>query len=100
MIIKKAFAEDACKLSFMGKFTFSDHQNFKSVLDIIKSGDYEFVELNLLGLEYVDSAALGMFLVAKQEAEKNNCEIYISNPTGHVKNMFELSNFDTLFEIK
>lgn len=100
MIIKKTFSQNGCKFSFVGKFTFSDHQNFRSVLDITKSGDVEFIELDLSGLEYVDSAALGMFLVAKQEADKNDCKIYLSNPVGHVKNMFELSNFNTLFEIK
>ena len=100
MIIKKSLLDGGCKFSLTGKFTFSDHQNFRTVIETIKSDGVEVVELDLGGLEYLDSAALGMFLVAKQETEKNNCRLYLSNPVGHVKNMFELSNFNTLFEIR
>ncbi|HCR85772.1 MAG TPA: anti-sigma factor antagonist [Alphaproteobacteria bacterium] len=100
MNIKRVIGENSVKFLLSGKFTFSDHQNFRSVVDATKQPGTKRVEIDLSGVEFVDSAALGMFLVARQEATKNNCELHLLNPVGHVKNMFELSNFNTLFDLR
>lgn len=100
MNIKKAIGENNTKFTLSGKFTFSDHQNFRAVIEAAKQKGMKRVEIDLSGVDFVDSAALGMFLVVRQEATKNNCELQLVNPVGHVKNMFELSNFNTLFDIR
>jgi anti-anti-sigma factor len=100
MNLKKTSGENFVKFFLSGKFTFSDHQNFRQVIEATKMPNVNKVEIDLSGLEFVDSAALGMFLVARQEATKKNCELILINPAGHVKNMFQLSNFNTLFQIR
>ena len=99
MIIKKSVGESTLNFNLTGKFMFSDHQTFRSIIETIKTTDYPNILLDVSGLEFVDSAALGMFLVAREEAKKKNLNLKLKGPTGHVQKMFNLSNFPSLFSI-
>lgn len=99
MNLKKTLANDTCTFTLSGKFVFLDHQAFRPIVDIVKKAEVPNVKLDLAGLEFVDSAALGMFLVVRDEAKKNNINLTLANPTGHVQKMFTLSNFSSLFNI-
>ncbi len=99
MNLKKTLTKDSCTYSLSGKFTFADHQAFRTVIDSIRAGEAPSYTLELSGLEFVDSAALGIFLVAREEAKKKNLNLTLVNPTGHVQKMFTLSNFSALFNI-
>jgi HptB-dependent secretion and biofilm anti anti-sigma factor len=99
MNIKKSTTKDSIIYTLSGKFTFSDHQMFRAVIDSIRNGESSNYVLELADLEFVDSAALGMFLVAREETKKKNFNLTLSNPAGHVLKMFTLSNFTSLFNI-
>lgn len=99
MNIKKSGSKDNTIYSLSGKFTFSDHQTFRSIIESIKNSEAVKFTLDLATLEFVDSAALGMFLVAREEAKKKNVELVLQGPMGHVQKMFQLSNFSSLFTI-
>lgn len=99
MNIKKTLNKDICTFSLSGKFTFSDHQTFRAIIEAIKAGEAPNFTIDLSSLEFVDSAALGMFLVAREEAKKKNINLTLAGPTGHVQKMFTLSNFSSLFNI-
>ncbi len=100
MNLRKTVSNDVYEVSLSGKFTFTDHQNFRTLVTALSSGVITTMIIDLSNLEFVDSAALGMFLVAKEEAKKNNVALILQNPVGHVQKMFELSNFKSLFEIR
>ncbi len=100
MNLKKTTNGGTCEFTLSGKFTFSDHQTFRNVINVISSKTITSVILELSNLEFIDSAALGMFLVAREEAKKNNVELILQSPVGHVQKMFDLSNFRTLFEVR
>jgi HptB-dependent secretion and biofilm anti anti-sigma factor len=51
-------------------------------------------------VQEVDSAGLGMLLLARDEAKKNNRELILKGPCGQVKRMFGVTKFDTLFSIE
>jgi anti-anti-sigma factor len=99
MNIKRKEAGDGVIYSLVGKFTFSDHANFRKVIDSVKDSNYKSVTLDIENLDFVDSAALGLLLVIREETEKAGLSLSIKNPTGQVKKMFDLSNFNTLFNI-
>jgi anti-anti-sigma factor len=88
-----------CNLKMQGKFTFSDHSNFKEVLQVFKDGAVNQIEVDLSQVEFVDSAALGLLLLVRDEAKKASKRIVIKNPQGQVKKMFEISRFYELFEV-
>ena len=100
MEIRKSSNGSHYSFSLSGKFTFSDHSSFKSIIDTLKSGEVSSVSLDLSNLDFVDSAALGMLLIAREEAEKNNMSLTIIKPTGQIDKMFKISKFDTLFNIE
>ena len=87
-------------VTLSGKFTFSDHPAFREILKKITESDVRQVILKMAAVDFVDSAALGMLLLARDEAQKYQKELVIHGATGQVKKTFELAKFDTLFVIK
>jgi len=99
MQLKKQFNGNSCSFQLSGKFTFADHQNFRQIIETIKSGKFTSVQLDFTNVDFLDSAALGMILVSREESQKNSVELTLSNPVGHVQKMFELSDFYSMFNI-
>ena len=87
-------------VTLSGTFTFSDHPGFRDILQKIEDGDVRQIVLHLSGVEFVDSAALGMLLLALDEAEKHQKPLVLSGATGQVKKMFDMARFDTLFTLR
>jgi anti-anti-sigma factor len=99
MEFRKSISGTACQIALTGKFTFADHSNFRNVIDSVKDPIVSAVTLDLSGLDFIDSAALGMLLIVRDEANKRGFKITLFKPQGHVLKMFKLSKFDTLFNI-
>lgn len=83
-----------------GKFTFSDHADFKDLFELFKGDALETLEFDVEKLDFVDSAALGLLLLVRDEAEKHSTHLILIKPTGQVKKMFEISRFYELFDVK
>ena len=88
-----------CTIDISGKFTFSDHVEFKKLFDIYEDSSVNQVDFNFTSLDFVDSAALGLLLLAKDGAAKGNKKLRLLKPNEQVKKMFEISRFYELFEI-
>ena len=77
-----------------------NHAQFREILQAMGGKDVRQVVLHMSGVEFVDSAALGMMLLAADEAEKHKKQLIISGATGQVKKMFDMARFDTLFTMQ
>ena len=82
---------DNCKIVMTGKFTFSDHIEFKKILNIFKEKKIKTLEINLAQVTFVDSAALGLLLLVRDETEKHSVQLSILQPQGQVQKMFKIS---------
>lgn len=100
MQIKKKIEGDKILFFLNGKFTFADNQAFRGVIECLKNKDANTVIIDLTDVDFLDSAALGMLLVAREEASKSGAELILENAVGHVKKMFELSDFNSMFNIR
>ncbi len=82
------------------RFSFNDNAEFREVLE--RTEDHEVRELvfNMAQVDFVDSAALGMLLLARETAMKHGKSITISGATGQPKKMFDMAKFDTMFTIR
>lgn len=87
------------KAVIAGNFTFSDHELFRKVLEHISSSEVKQVVINLASTSFVDSAAMGMFLLARDEASKHGKTLSLEGAGGQVKKMFDLANFKNLFSL-
>ena len=97
MDMVKNLHQGVCDVTLSGKFTFNDHPVFRDLLDNISENEVQKVVLHMAGVEFVDSAALGMLLLALDETQKHQKQLVISGATGQVKKMFDMARFNALF---
>ena len=83
-----------------GSFTFRDHDTFFEVVSMIKTCYEKRVVLNMSECEFLDSAALGMLVIAHDEAVAKKVNLVIKGVQGQVKDVLYASRFDTLYEFE
>ena len=83
-----------------GSFTFRDHDTFFEVVSMIKTGYEKRVVLNMSECEFLDSAALGMLVIAHDEAVAKKVNLVIKGVHGKVKDVLYAARFDTLYEFE
>lgn len=91
---------DGTVIALRGAFTFKDHHSFRAVLDLLKESSGRRHVLDLSSLEFLDSAALGMLLIADEEAKSDGWKLILRNPAARIANLMQLSSMDTIFEIE
>ena len=87
------------EIEFNGRLTYSDYSLFRQITDILGESANQECVFNLSELEFIDSAGLGMLLLARDKIQDCRGHITLLNPTGQVKKMIELGRFDALFKI-
>lgn len=77
-----------------GKFTFHQHKEFRAMLDaaFAKTPDQLIVDLSLT--TYLDSAALGMLLIARDKFSGN---VVLKGARGPVMNVLTIASFQKIF---
>jgi anti-anti-sigma factor len=89
-----------CIVALTDSFTFNDHHAFRALLDTIKTSKGHQHVLDLSGLEFVDSAALGMLLIANDEARNSGCSLILRHPPERIARLIQLAAMDTIFSIE
>jgi anti-anti-sigma factor len=87
-------------IALRGSFTFKDHHGFRAVLDILAATSGSLKILDLSKIEFLDSAALGMLMIAEEETVRAHGVLTLRNPSAPIARLFELSSMDTLFKIE
>lgn len=87
------------RLELSGNFTFSDNATFRTILSTLRDSGASALTVDMGGLEFIDSAALGMLLLLHDEASRKGVEVSVSGASGQIKQMLQLSNFDEIFRI-
>ncbi|MBF0285061.1 MAG: STAS domain-containing protein [Magnetococcales bacterium] len=88
-------------ISIKGRFNFEMHSQFRTAYQSETAGDNrktKFV-IDLTGAEYIDSSALGMLLLLREEAGGNEADIEIINARPEIRKILETANFQRLFKI-
>ena len=88
------------EIGLIGRFTFNDNDNFRTILNTMGKPDIDYIVFKLEHTDFIDSAALGMFLIAKEESEKLGRNLQLNRPRGYVKKIFEISKFYSIFDVK
>ena len=57
------------------------------------------VVLDLSGLEYVSSAGLRCFMLASRQAKQHQMKIYVAALQPMVREIFEISHFNLIFQV-
>ena len=88
---------ESVKIVIQGRFDFGSHQDFRESYDKNESTVKEYV-VDMAETSYLDSSALGMLLLLRDHAG-SDAVIKIINCNADVFKIFEISNFDQMFEI-
>lgn len=87
-------------LMLSGRFDFNSHRDFRSAYESAMGPDEaREIALDLGGVEYLDSSALGMLLVLRDKVAAANKSIVLTNVQGAVKQVLDIANFGKLFQI-
>ncbi|MBF0623816.1 MAG: STAS domain-containing protein [Magnetococcales bacterium] len=90
-------------ISIKGRFNFEMHSQFRTAyqneIDGSGGGKGQRFIIDLTGTEYIDSSALGMLLLLREEAGANEADIEIINARPEIRKILETANFQRLFKI-
>lgn len=89
--------KDGKEIMISGSFTFRDHDSFFEIISLIKAAQDKKIVFNLVECDFIDSAALGMFVIAHDEASSKSVELSIKGVQGKVRDVMYAARFDSLY---
>jgi len=89
--------KDGKEVVISGAFTFRDHDTFFEIISLIKTAQDKKIVFNLTDCDFIDSAALGMFVIAHDEASSKSVDLIIKGVQGKVKDVMFAARFDSLY---
>lgn len=94
--------ENVAEIVVSGPFKFDLHAQFRQLVDdALAYAGVRSIEVNLYEADYIDSSALGMMLVLKQQANKANInDLVITGSRGTVRQVLEVARFDKFFMLR
>lgn len=99
--VNSAIHQGVATLSLRGRFDFSQYSVFKEQQQkILEEPGLKAVVLDVRGLDYLDSAALGIMLVLLDRAREVNAPVTIRNAQGVVREILDVAHFDRMFTIE
>jgi HptB-dependent secretion and biofilm anti anti-sigma factor len=93
-------SENIFEVRLSDRLSFSDNSAFRKLLDDMQTSKTRQWVINLAGLVSVDSAGLGMFIIAAEAAKRGGTALTLRGPTGHVRRLIELSKIDKLMNVE
>jgi anti-anti-sigma factor len=86
-------------IALQGRFDFNAHREFREAVDqAVKDAAHE-IHVDLAGVDYLDSSALGMLLMLRDRAKGAGKEVALANARGSVKQVIDIANFGKLFAL-
>ncbi len=101
MAIKSGGSEEqnSINIEVSGRFDFSVHEDFRGAYEgKVQVGAK--VVIDMAGVDYMDSSALGMLLLLREYVGESKADIRLVNSSGEIRNILEVSNFGQLFKIE
>lgn len=100
MILNTRQDDGEFQVQLASKFGFNDHRAFRDALTQVGSSGCATGVLDLSRLQSIDSAGLGMLLIAAETARKAKWTLVIRNPQGQVKRMLEIADLGKVLDIQ
>jgi anti-anti-sigma factor len=93
--------QETAVIQLKGRFDFGGHRDFKRCYEgAFAQTGVRNITIDLKNVDYVDSAALGMLLLLKQQADKRTVPVTLLDCAPMVKEIFDVANFDQIFDIR
>jgi len=83
-----------------GRLTFNDHARLRALIGEMAQSRATRQVLDLSSLEFVDSAGIGMLLIAREEMVNNSKELILRAATGQVKRVLTVAQIGKILTIE
>ena len=84
--------------SIIGRFDFEMHQDFRGAIK--QAGpDLNKYTVDMGAVEDMDSSALGMLLLLRENAGGDNANVQLVRCRPDIKDILKMANFQTIFDI-
>jgi len=90
---------DEKQIALSGTFTFADNKKFKQMMAAINDKYIKTVALDFAAVEFIDSGALGMLLLFRDECLSKHITVSLRAAQGQVDKIFKIAKFDQLFSV-
>jgi HptB-dependent secretion and biofilm anti anti-sigma factor len=91
--------EGKTTIALQGRFDFNSHREFRDAVDrAVKEAATEIL-VDLSGVDYLDSSALGMLLVLRDKAKGAGKNVVLASARGAVRQVIDIANFGKLFTL-
>lgn len=90
---------DALLIALTGTFRFDDSELFKGVLKAIDNFDGQGITIDLAGTTALDSAGVGMLLLAHERAKKQSKVVTLRGAQGSVQHVLDVTKIDMIMTV-
>jgi len=91
--------EGKTTIALQGRFDFNSHREFREAVDRAIKETASEIHVDLSGVDYLDSSALGMLLVLRDKAKGTGKTVVLANARGAVRQVIDIANFGKLFTL-
>ena len=92
-------ADGKAVIKLQGRFDFNAHREFREIIDKAMAATAREMQIDMSGVDYLDSSALGMLLMLRDKAKTATRDVALTNCSGAVKQVLEIANFSKLFKV-
>ncbi len=83
-----------------GRLTFNDHAKLRALIREMLQNKAKRQVLDLSALEFVDSAGIGMLLIAREEMSNADKQLVLRAATGQVKRVLTVAQLNKIVAIE
>ncbi len=83
-----------------GRLTFNDHAKLRALIREMLQNKAKRQVLDLSTLEFVDSAGIGMLLIAREEMANAEKQLVLRSATGQVKRVLTVAQLNKIVTIE
>ena len=95
-----ATAAEATEIRLLGRLTFDDHLKFNDIKKLAEDATGGAVVFDLSGLDFIDSAGLGMLVIFEDIASTAKASVTIRGARGIVRKLMDLVNFGEVIRLE
>jgi anti-anti-sigma factor len=99
MQIERSSTDGAVVVRIEGRFEFSTRNEYKRLIGQIVQEGHRRLVLDLEGVTFLDSSALGLMLLTDQNFKLKKGSFSLVKPTGYVRQVIELANLPRVIPV-
>lgn len=101
MAINVQILDRSARIALSGRFDFVVHRDFKDAyLPLIDNVAVREIVIEMSGVDYLDSAALGMLMLLNERAKEAGKPVTLLNASGVALQVMDIANFSKIFNVK